>query len=101
MARGSCGDALLIELAEVRAACRAVAGWYDDLFAGRPATVRELEDALRRVRALPHVGGRLGRALRDLADPPDDLTEQGLDEHLARLWSVAGGVPGQLQLPGL
>ena len=92
-------EAVVVNLAEVRSVCRRVAGWYNETLAGRDPGPVALEDALAAVRALPPLGGPVGRALIALSDPPPLLTRGELLDALTCVRRVAGELPGQLCLP--
>lgn len=94
-------DAVVVNLTEVRSVCRRVAGWYDEALAGRDPGPVALEDVLAAVRALPLMGGRVGRALTALSDPPPMLTRGEFFDALGCVRRVAGELPGQLCLPGV
>jgi hypothetical protein len=91
--------AVVVNLSEVRGACRRVARWYGEVFAGRDPGPVALEDALAAVRALPPLHGRLGRALSALADPPVDVRDDELLAALRCVRQAAGELPGQLAFP--
>lgn len=92
-------DAVVVDLAQLRSVCRGVAGWYLETLAGRDAGPVALEDALATVRTLPPPGGRVGRALAALSDPPPLLDRDEFFEALGCVRRVAGEIPGQLRLP--
>jgi|GEM_PF-4411711 len=94
-------DAVVVNLTEVRGVCRRVAGWYLEALAGRDPGLVALEDVLAAVRALPPLGGRVGRALTALSDPPPLLTRGDFFDALGCVRRVAGELPGQLCLADL
>ncbi len=57
----------VVELAALRRACSPLVRQFDRFHAGGSPDVHELDAALAAIRALPPLGGRLGRALAVLA----------------------------------
>ena len=56
-----------VDLAVLRRAAAPVVAWYEQLLAGSPMPLVELDRALVGLKALPPLGGRLGRALATVA----------------------------------
>lgn len=52
-----------VDLDALRIAAAPVVAWYEQLLAGRPMPVADLDVALVGIRALPPISGRLGKAL--------------------------------------
>ena len=51
----------VIDLAPLSAACRQLVDWYDQLLAGGKPPIDRLDRVVAALRALPPVGGRVGR----------------------------------------
>ena len=56
-------DPDLVDLGALRTAVAPVVAWYERFLDGQPMPVADLDHALVDVRALPPIGGRLGKAL--------------------------------------
>jgi len=76
-----------VDLAALRAAAAPVVAWYEQLLAGVPMPVADLDVALAGIRALPPVSGRLGRALALVATGGREGTS---DETLAAFELLRG-----------
>ena len=79
-----------VDLAALRAAAGPVIAWYEAFLAGRPRAVSDLDVALRGLRALPPIGGRLGRAVTLVATGGRQATTEETIAALERLRGVAG-----------
>ena len=56
-------DPAVIDLVRVGDACRRVVDWYDEFRSMGTGSLGDLDLALRMLGALPHMGGRVGRAI--------------------------------------
>ena len=68
------GDAAIIDLADVAAACKPLADWWHDFLATGEPRLADLERARRAVGRLAAIPGPIGRAVRTLdnATPEPD-----------------------------
>ncbi len=79
-----------VDLAALRSAAAPVVAWYEQLLAGRPMPIADLDKALVALRALPPVGGRLGRALALVATGGREATTDDTVAALELLRCSAG-----------
>ncbi|MFP5375335.1 MAG: hypothetical protein ACLGIO_00940 [Acidimicrobiia bacterium] len=79
-----------IDLAELRRAAAPVVAWYEGFLAGQPMPLADLDRALVDLRALPPVGGRLGRALAMVGRAGRDATTEETIAALELLRHTAG-----------
>lgn len=79
-----------IDLAALRRAAAPVVAWYEQLLAGQPMPLAELDRALVELRELPPVGGRLGRALAMVGRAGRDATTEETIAALELLRHTAG-----------
>ncbi len=79
-----------VNLGALRAAAAPVIAWYERFLGGEPMPVTGLDAALRSLRALPPVGGRLGRALVLVATGGRGATTEEAVAALEVLHSSAG-----------
>lgn len=70
------GDPDPVDLGALRRAAAPVVAWYEKFLAGQPMPLADLDHALTALRALPPVGGRLGRALAVVATGGRDATTE-------------------------
>lgn len=79
-----------VDLVALRRATGPVVAWYERLLAGEPMPVAYLETALQGLRALPPVGGRLGRAVTLVATGGREATTEDAVAALEFLRCSAG-----------
>ena len=79
-----------VDLGALRAAAGPVIAWYEQLLAGRPMPVAELDEALVGIRALPPISGRLGKALALVASGGREATTEETVAALELLRHSAG-----------
>lgn len=79
-----------VDLGALRAAAGPVIAWYEQLLAGRPMPVAELDQALVGIRALPPISGRLGKALALVASGGREATTEETVAALELLRHSAG-----------
>jgi len=79
-----------VDLPALRAAAGPVIAWYEQLLAGRAMPVAELDRALVPIRALPPIGGRLGKALALVASGGREATTEETVAALELLRCSAG-----------
>ncbi len=79
-----------IDLVPLRAATGAAIAWYEAFLAGRPRSLAELNVALQGLRALPPMGGQLGRAVAIVAAGGSQATTEETIAALETLRSFAG-----------
>lgn len=79
-----------VELAALRAAAGPVIAWYEAFLAGHPMALADLDVALRDLRSLPAIGGRLGRAVALVATGGRQATTEETIAALERLRASAG-----------
>ncbi|MFN2607494.1 MAG: hypothetical protein ABR511_06300 [Acidimicrobiales bacterium] len=80
----------LVDLPALRTAASPVIAWYEAFLAGRPTALADLDMALRGLRALPPIGGRLGRAVALVAAGGRQATTEETIAALERLRASAG-----------
>jgi hypothetical protein len=79
-----------VDLAALRTAASPVIAWYEAFLAGRPTALADLDVALRGLRTLPPVGGRLGRAVALVAAGGRQASTEETIAALERLRASAG-----------
>ncbi len=79
-----------VDLAALRAAAGPVIAWYEAFLTGGPAALADLDVALRALRCLPPIGGRLGGALALVATGGREATTEQTIAALERLRASTG-----------
>jgi hypothetical protein len=79
-----------VDLTALRAATAPVIAWYEGFLAGQPMGLGDLDVALQGLRALPPIGGRLGRAVTLVAAGGRQATTEQTIAALERLRASAG-----------
>jgi len=79
-----------VDLGALRAAAAPVIAWYEAFLAGRAMALADLDVALRGLRAVPPIGGRLGRAVALVAAGGRQATTEETIAALERLRASAG-----------
>jgi len=79
-----------VDLAYLRASAGPVIAWYEAFLAGRPMALADLDIALRGLRGLPPIGGRLGRAVALVAAGGRQATTEETIAALERLRAAPG-----------
>ncbi len=79
-----------VDLAALRAAAGPVIAWYEAFLTGGPAALADLDVALRDLRRLPPIGGRLGWAVALVATGGREATTDQTIAALERLRASTG-----------
>ena len=90
---GSDDDAQVIHLPDVIPAVRRVLNFYDKLIAGTQPSIKQLDDAVVQLKALPNIPGRLGRDIALIADGGRGASRNDIVGSLERLRQVAAMNP--------
>lgn len=86
-------DAQVIHLPDVIPPVRRILRFYDELIAGTQPSIKQLDDAVVELKALPSIPGRLGRDIALIADGGRGASRTDIVGSLERLRQVASMNP--------